>query len=70
MACTMLKPDSTRYPSFVQTRSIGPEWNQPDVLDPGVEANDSQVFKSQTDLPSELALDLRRYSKLDRTTFG
>jgi|KBSMisStandDraft_5_1062788.scaffolds.fasta_scaffold76517_3 TonB family protein len=55
----MLKPDSTRYPSFVQTRSIGPEWNQPDVLDPGVEANDSQVFKSQTDLPSELALDLR-----------
>jgi TonB family protein len=55
----MLKPDSTRYPSVVQTRSIGPEWIEPDVLAPGVESNDGHVFKRQEDLPTDLALDLR-----------
>jgi TonB family protein len=55
----MLKPDSTRYPSIVQTRSTGPEWIESDPLDPGVEAGHAEVFHRQTDLPSDLALDLR-----------
>jgi TonB family protein len=55
----MLKPDSTRYPSIVQTRSIGPEWIEPDILAPGVEANDAEGFNRQADLPLDLALDLR-----------
>src|ERR1700675_2484738 len=55
----MLKPDSTRYPSIVQTRSIGPEWIEPDPLEPGVEAGDPDAFHSRADLPTDLALDLR-----------
>jgi TonB family protein len=55
----MLKPDSTRYPSIVKTRSIGPEWIEPDPLEPGVEAGDADVFHSQAHLPTDLALDLR-----------
>jgi TonB family protein len=58
MARTMLKPDSTRYPSVVQTRSIGPEWIEPDILAPGGEA-DGDGFNRQADLPSDLALELR-----------
>lgn len=55
----MLKPDSTRYPSIVQTRSIGPEWIEPDPPEPGVEAGDAGVFHGQAHLPTDLALDLR-----------
>jgi TonB family protein len=55
----MLKPDSTRYPSIVQTRSIGPEWIEPDSVEAGVELGDAEAFSSEADLPTDLALDLR-----------
>jgi TonB family protein len=55
----MLKPDSTRYPSIVQTRSIGPEWIEPDSVEAVAEAGDAEAFSSEADLPTDLALDLR-----------
>jgi TonB family protein len=55
----MLKPDSTRYPSIVQTRSIGPEWMELDSAEPGAEAGETVAFESRADLPTDLALDLR-----------
>ena len=59
MARTMLKPDSTRYPPIVQTRSIGPEWIEPDSAEPWAESGDVVAFPSKADLPTDLALDLR-----------
>ncbi len=55
----MLKPDSTRYSSVVQNRGIGPEWIEPDSAEPGVESADIVAFPNPTDLPAEIALDLR-----------
>ena len=55
----MLKPDSTRYSPVVQTRSIGPEWIEPDILARGAQASDAAGSNEQADLPSDLALDLR-----------
>ena len=59
MARTMLKPDPTRYPSIVQTRSIGPEWIEPDSAELWAEAGDVVAFPGNADLPTDLALDLR-----------
>lgn len=55
----MLKPDSTRYPSLVETRSIGPEWLEPDSTDFRLEPGETKAFPSPADLPTDLALDLR-----------
>jgi TonB family protein len=55
----MLKPDSTRAPSLVERRSIGPEWIEPDSTDPGLEPGEAEAFHSQADLPTAVALDLR-----------
>jgi TonB family protein len=55
----MLKPDSTRYPSTIQTRSVGPEWIEPDIFAPAAQGSDAEGFDRQTDLPSDQALDLR-----------
>ncbi len=59
----MLKPDSTRYSPVVQTRLSGPEWIEPDSSDAdssesGTDSSDGSS-RSQPDLPSDLALDLR-----------
>ena len=43
MARTMLKPDSTRYPSIVQNRISGPEWTEPDAAEIESEARRSGV---------------------------
>jgi TonB family protein len=59
MARTMLKPDPTRYPSIVQTRSIGPEWIEPDSSELWEESGDVVAFRGKADLPTDLALDLR-----------
>lgn len=59
MARTMLKPDPTRYPSNVQTRSIGPEWIEPDSAELWAESGDVVAFPGTADLPTDLALDLR-----------
>ncbi len=55
----MLKPDSTRYPSIVQNRSIGPEWIEPDSAELGVEPAEIVTFSGRADLATGLALDLR-----------
>ena len=55
----MLKPDSTRAPSLVERRGIGPEWIEPDSTDPGLDPGEVEAFHSQADLPTGAALDLR-----------
>jgi TonB family protein len=62
----MLKPDSTRYPSIVQTRSSGPEWIEPDATEPGIDPGDAGAFQSQADLPTDVALDLRLHEILQQ----
>ena len=59
MARIMLKPDPTRYPSIVQTRSVGPEWIEPDAAELRAESEDVVAFRGKGDLPTDLALDLR-----------
>ena len=66
MARTMLKPDSTRYPSIVQTRVSGPEWPEPDAAELESEAGGVQAFPGQEDLPTDLALDLRLHEILQQ----
>jgi TonB family protein len=55
----MLKPDSTRYSSLVQTRGIGPEWIELNSAEPGIESGETEAFHSQADLPTDAALDSR-----------
>ena len=55
----MLKPDPTRYPSIVETQSTGAEWIEPDSAEPWTESGDVVAFRSKSDLPTDLALDLR-----------
>ncbi len=62
----MLKPDSTRYPSIVHTRNIGPEWIDTDSVDPGADGLDAGVFRSQANLPADLALDVRLHEVLQQ----
>jgi TonB family protein len=67
----MLKPDSTRYSSVLQTRISGPEWIGPDSpeADPpesGTNASGHPAFGSQQDLPTDLALDLRLHEILQQ----
>jgi len=59
----MLKPDSTRYPSIVHTRSIGPEWIDADSAADGLDVG---VFRSQANLPADLALDVRLHEVLQQ----
>jgi len=59
----MLKPDSTRYPSIVHTRSIGPEWIDTDSAADGLDVG---VFRSQANLPADLALDVRLHEVLQQ----
>ena len=66
MARTMLKPDSTRYPSVVQTRISGPEWIEPDSAEPEGESNDALAFRGPEELPTGLALDLRLHEILQQ----
>jgi TonB family protein len=60
----MLKHDSTRYPSLVQTPGIGPEWIEPEPADPGFEPADVDPSHSQADLPIDLRLDMRLHEIL------
>jgi TonB family protein len=62
----MLKPNSTRYPSIVHTRSIGPEWIDTDSVDPGADGPDAGGFRSQANLPADLALDVRLHEVLQQ----
>lgn len=62
----MLKPDSTRYPFVAQTRSIGPEWIDPDPADIGPALGDAAAFHSQEDLPTSVALDQRLHEILQQ----
>lgn len=60
----MLKPDSTRFSSVVQTRLSGPEWiesdsSEADASESGTDSSDGSAFPRQPDLPTDLALDLR-----------
>jgi TonB family protein len=55
----MLKPDSTRYPSLVQTPSSGPEWIEPEFADARTQSGEILAFHRQADLPTDLALDAR-----------
>ena len=55
----MLKPDSTRYPSLVETRSIGPEWIESDSAHQRTEPGETEAFPSPAELPAGRALDLR-----------
>lgn len=59
MARTMLKHDSTRYPSIVQNRVSGPEWIEPSSPNAEAESSDVLAFCGKEDLPTDLALDLR-----------
>jgi TonB family protein len=61
----MLKPDSTRYPSLVQTPGIGPEWIEPQP-DPGLELVDADASLSRADLPIDLRLDMRLHEILQQ----
>src|ERR1700687_223108 len=61
----MLKPDSTRYSSLVQTPTIGPEWIEPDSAERGPDSNDAVSFHS-ADLPTDLRLDLRLHEILQQ----
>jgi len=61
----MLKPDSTRYSSLVQTPTIGPEWIEPDSAEPGPDSSDAVSFHS-ADLPTDLRLDLRLHEILQQ----
>jgi GAF domain-containing protein len=61
----MLKPDSTRYSSLVQTPAIGPEWIEPDSAEPGSDSSDAVSFRS-ADLPTDLRLDLRLHEILQQ----
>lgn len=62
----MLKPDSTRSSSAFQTRASGPEWIEPDFAEPAEESHHGQAFRSQADLPSDVALDLRLHEILQQ----
>jgi TonB family protein len=62
----MLKPDPTRYPSIVQTRSAGPEWVESDSEDSKRGSSDATVFPGRADLPTDLALDLRLHEILQQ----
>lgn len=66
MARTMLKPDSTRYPSIVQNRVSGPEWPEPDVAEIESEAGAVPAFQGREDLPSDISLDLRLHEILQQ----
>lgn len=66
MARTMLKPDSTRYPSIVQNRVSGPEWPEPDVAEIESEAGAVPAFQGRKDLPSDISLDLRLHEILQQ----
>ena len=66
MARTMLKPDSTRYPSIVQTRVSGPEWPEPEAAEIESEAGSFPTFQGKEDLPSDLSLDLRLHEILQQ----
>jgi TonB family protein len=66
MARTMLKPDSTRYPSIVQNRVSGPEWSEPDAAEIESEAGGVPAFQSKKDLPSKFSLDLRLHDILQQ----
>ena len=61
----MLKPDSTRYSSLVQTPTIGPEWIEPDSAERGPDSSDAVSFHS-ADLPTDLRLDLRLHEILQQ----
>jgi TonB family protein len=61
----MLKPDSTRYSSLVQTPTIGPEWIEPDSAERGPDSSDAVSFHS-ADLPTDLRLDLRLHELLQQ----
>jgi TonB family protein len=62
----MLKPDSTRYSSLVQTPTIGPEWIEADSGELGSASGDDVWFRSHTDLPTDLRLDLRLHEILQQ----
>jgi TonB family protein len=62
----MLKPDSTRYPSIVQTRIAGPEWIDPESAEVALASGEVAAFHSQGDLPASLALDLRLHEILQQ----
>ena len=66
MARTMLKPDSTRYPSIVQNRVSGPEWPEPDRAEIESEAGAVPAFQGREDLPSNISLDLRLHEILQQ----
>jgi TonB family protein len=62
----MLKPDSTRYSSLVQTPTIGPEWIEADSGELGSASGDDVSFRSHADLPTDLRLDLRLHEILQQ----
>jgi len=62
----MLKPDPTRYPGVVHTRSSGPEWIETDSAENIAESGDTFAFQGQEELPADLALDLRLHEILDQ----
>jgi TonB family protein len=62
----MLKPDPTRYPGVVHTRSSGPEWIDTDSAENIAESGDTFAFQGQEELPADLALDLRLHEILDQ----
>lgn len=62
----MLKPDSTRFSSLVQTHSIAPEWIGPDSPEPGLESGEAAAFHHRADLPEDRALDLRLHEILQQ----
>jgi TonB family protein len=61
----MLKPDSTRYPRLVPSRSSGPEWFEADSPEHGIPSTDALASSHQEDLPADFALDLRLHDILE-----
>jgi TonB family protein len=61
----MLKPDSTRYPRVVPSRTSGPEWFEPDSPEHGISSTDDLAASRQEDLPADFALDLRLHDILE-----